>query len=107
MALSSENWDRTFQNLLIGLCVNISLFLAALEAGILKQAFFCTTLYIFTYWKKSSNKVVCVNRICEEDELELEEDTTDEENRPLMMKLNFCSSDNKGKNVGGEIQGIP
>ena len=51
---------------------------------------------------------MCENRICEEDELELDEDTTttDEENRPLMMKLNLCGgSYNKEKNR--EIQGIP
>ena len=49
---------------------------------------------------------MCENRICEEDELELDEDTTtDEENRPLMMKLNLCSGDNKEKK--SEIQGIP
>ena len=53
------------------------------------------------------DKVVRENRICEEDELELELDednggtATDEENRPLMMKLNLCgggSDSSKGNN---------
>ena len=34
--------------------------------------------------------------------MELEEDaaTTDEENRPLMMKLNLCGDSSKGKIIG-------
>ena len=37
MALSWENWARTFRNWLIGLCIGRSLCLAALGAGIFKQ----------------------------------------------------------------------